>query len=315
MTVPPPLRDAVVVARRRLASEVDAFELAAADGSPLGAWAPGAHLDVVLPDGTERQYSLCGDASTSETWTIAVLREDDGRGGSHWIHENLHEGARIQVRGPWNHFALAAAPRYRFLAGGIGITPLLPMIAAADAAGARWTLDYAGRSRETMAFLPELETHGAKVRVHAADEGARLDIDALFPAPGELVFACGPQRMLDALDQAARTWAPEALHVERFEAREVGEPVLHESFEVELAISGTTVTVDPDTSVLDAVESAGVFVLSSCREGTCGTCETPVMEGEVDHRDSILSPAEQDMNDRMMICVSRASCPRLVLEL
>lgn len=315
MTTPPPVRDAIVVARRTLADDVDLFELAAADGTPLGPWAPGAHLDLLLPDGHERQYSLCGDPADTERWTIAVLREDSGRGGSHWIHEHLSEGAEIKVRGPWNHFALATASRYRFIAGGIGITPLLPMIAAAEAAGARWTLDYAGRSRSTMAFLPELAAYGDRVRLHASDEGPRLDIASLGPAPGELVFACGPQRMLDALDQAARTWAPETLHVERFEAREVGEPVLHESFEVELAISGTTVTVDPDSSVLDAVEAAGVFVLSSCREGTCGTCETPVLEGDVDHRDSILSPAEQDMNDRMMICVSRAACPRLVLEL
>lgn len=315
MTVPPPEIDVAVRRRVSVASDVDLFELVPVDGSLLPEWRPGAHIDVLTDVGVERQYSLCGSPSDGSAWTIGVLREVDGRGGSAWIHEALVEGSRVRVRGPWNHFTLAPAPRYRFIAGGIGITPLLPMLAAATAAGADWTLDYSGRTRGHMAFLDELAAYGDKVRVHASDEGDRLDVAAITPAPGELVFACGPRRMIDALDAAAAGWAPETLHVERFEARELTEPVLHQSFEVELLLSGTTVEVTEDQSVLDAVEAAGVFVLSSCREGTCGTCETVVVEGEVDHRDSILSPGEQEANDRMMICVSRAACPRLVLEL
>lgn len=311
-----PVEIDLVVKRRRMAARgVLALGLAHADGSPLPSWAPGAHLDILLPDGMERQYSLCGDPADSGTWTIGVLREDAGRGGSAWIHDHLAEGAAVRVRGPWNHFGLVAAPSYRFVAGGIGITPLLPMIAAAHALGATWELDYAGRSRETMGFLDELAPYGDAVRVHAADEGSRVDLDALAPAPGELVFSCGPKRMLDSLDAAAAAWPAGTLHVERFEARDVGEPVLDEAFEVEFALSGVTVAVDPGTSILDAAEAAGAFVLSSCREGTCGTCETVVLEGEVDHRDSILSEAERAQNDRMMVCVSRAACPRLVLEL
>ncbi|SEJ59743.1 PDR/VanB family oxidoreductase [Demequina mangrovi] len=315
MTTAPPEIDVTVRRRESAAPDVDVFELVPVDGASLPGWEPGAHVDVLTDAGLERQYSLCGDPADAGAWRIAVLREDEGRGGSRWIHENLLEGGRVRVRGPWNHFAMVEAPRYRFIAGGIGITPLLPMIRAAEAAGAAWTLDYAGRSRACIGFLAELETYGARVRVHASDEGARLDIAGLVPAEGEAVIACGPRRMLDALDEAASSWAPGTLHVERFEAREVGEPVRHETFEVELMLSGTTVEVTPEQSVLDAVEQAGVFVLSSCREGTCGTCETVVVEGEVDHRDSILSPEERDANERMMVCVSRAACPRLVLEL
>lgn len=305
----------MVVRRRAAAQGVDVFDLCSADGSPLPEWLPGAHVDVLLPVGIERQYSLCGDPAEPGVWRIAVLREDAGRGGSAWIHEHLAEGSALRVRGPWNHFTMAEAPAYRFVAGGIGITPLLPMIAAANAAGNPWTLDFAGRSRATMGFLDELAAYGDAVRLHAADEGGRLDLAALAPAPGELVFACGPKRMLEALDAASAAWAPGTLHVERFEARDVGEPVLHETFEVELALTGVTVSVEPGMSVLDAAEAAGAFVLSSCREGTCGTCETVVLEGEVDHRDSILTDAERAQNDRMMVCVSRAACPRLVLEL
>lgn len=320
MKTSPAELDLVVVRRRAVARDVDAFTLALSDGGALPAWLPGAHVDLLLPDGAlggavQRQYSLCGDPADAVAWTIAVLREDSGRGGSAWIHANLAPGAAVRARGPWNHFALVEATGYRLVAGGIGITPLLSMISAAHAAGVPWTLDYAGRSRATMAFVGEIESYGGAVHVHAADEGGRLDIGALAPAKGELVFACGPKRMLEALDLVASAWAPGTLHVERFEAREVGEPMLHETFEVEFALTGVTLQVDPTTSILEAAEAAGAFVLSSCREGTCGTCETVVLKGEVDHRDSILTDAERTQNDRMMVCVSRAACPRLVLEL
>ena len=315
MTNPPPEIEVAVRSRATLASDVDVFELVPVDGAVLPEWRPGAHIDVLTDIGAERQYSLCGDPADRTAWRVGVLREPAGRGGSLWIHQHLTPGARVRVRGPWNHFTLAPAAGYRFIAGGIGITPLLPMLAAAEAAGTPWTLDYSARSRDHMGFLEELAGYGDRVRLHPSDEGDRLDIGAVLPAAGELVFACGPRRMVDALEEAALAWPAETLHVERFEARELTEPVLHESFEVELVISGTTVEVAEDQSVLDAVEAAGVFVLSSCREGTCGTCETVVLEGEVDHRDSILSPGEQAAGDRMMICVSRAACPRLVLEL
>ncbi|AXH35567.1 oxidoreductase [Humibacter sp. BT305] len=307
--------DLVVAEARQVAEGVLLLELVSPSGANLPAWTPGAHLDVVVQPGVERQYSLCGDPSDRSRYRIAVLREPDGRGGSAHLHDHVHAGSALRVKGPLNHFELEPAPAYRFVAGGIGITPILPMIAAADAAGVPWTLDYAGRSRATMAFVDELvEAYGSRVTVHAADEGGRLDVTALDPS-GAQVYSCGPARMIEALEARAAGWPRHTLHVERFEARAVTEPVYHEAFEVELELSGITVTVPPEKSILDVVEEQGVFALWSCREGTCGTCETPVVEGEVDHRDSVLTPEEQEANEVMMICVSRSACPRLVLEL
>jgi len=308
--------DAVVTARTRAAEAVDLFELAAADGSPLPRWQPGAHVDVALPTGEVRQYSLCGDPA-ADGWRIGVLRETDGRGGSAWLHENLAVGDTVRLAGPRNHFEFE--PRrgtsYVFVAGGVGITPISAMARAAAAAGLDYVLHYAGRSRSTMALIDELAAlHGERLVLHVADEGGRLDVEALFAAlaPFTTTYCCGPERLVAAVEAAG---AGRQVVVERFEAKAVGEPVRHESFEVELAGSGLTVTVPPDRSVLDVVEEAGVLVLSSCREGTCGTCETTVLEGEVDHRDSILTPDEQAAGDRMFLCVSRAACPRLVLDL
>ncbi|WP_448002443.1 PDR/VanB family oxidoreductase [Agromyces bauzanensis] len=306
----------VVRAKTAIADGVVRVDLARDDGGRLPDWRPGAHVDLVLPIGLERQYSLCGDPADTGTWSIGVLHEPDGRGGSAWVHDELEPGARLRVRGPRNHFELTDAAGYRFVAGGIGITPILPMIRVVAASGVDWTLDYAGRDAGHLAFVPELVALGGdRVRLHVAADGSRLDLAALVPADGERVYACGPARLLDELAALAESWAPSTLHVERFEAKPLAEPVRHEAFEVELALSGETLTVPEGRSVLEVVEEAGVFVLSSCREGTCGTCETVVFEGEVDHRDSILSPEEQRANDRMMICVSRAACPRLVLEL
>ncbi|MBB3676020.1 PDR/VanB family oxidoreductase [Modestobacter versicolor] len=313
-------RDLVVAARTDLADGVVALDLVAHNGRDLPAWTPGSHVDVLLRPGLERQYSLCGDAADRSRWRVAVLREEAGRGGSVALHDEVAVGDRLRVRGPRNHFAFEVTPgtRYRFVAGGIGITPLRAMVAAAEEAGADWTLDHAGRSRSTMAFAAELAAaHPDRVRVHAADEGARLDVAALLAEPrtDTAVYVCGPTRLIDAVEAAAASWPAQALHTERFEAKEFGEPVWTEPFEVELALSGETVTVEPGESVLDAVAGAGVVVLSSCRVGTCGTCETPVLEGPVEHRDSVFTPAEQAEDTAMMICVSRAAGPRLVLDL
>jgi ferredoxin-NADP reductase len=234
------------------------------------------------------------------------------------VHEELHEGAEVDVRGPRNHFELVPAARYLFISGGIGITPVLPMITAAEAAGAAWELHYGGRSRRSMAFLESLEElSGNRVTLHPQDEVGLIDLDRLLGTPreGTLVYCCGPEPLLAAVEQRCRDWPPGALHLERFAPKDVGEPVRGGSFEVELAASGRTLTVPPGRSILSVVEEAGVAVLSSCQEGTCGTCETAVLAGEVDHRDSLLTPDEQAANDTMFICVSRAACPRLVLDL
>lgn len=308
-------REVTVIGVTRAAEDVVVFELAHPYGLALPAWDPGAHIDVILPLG-ERQYSMFGEVG-APTWKIGVLREQDGRGGSALLHDTVTVGDTLRVRGPRNHFGFTPEDGvpYLFLAGGIGITPLHSMIAAARDAGVDYRVAYAGRSRDTMALVDELLTENAgRIAVYPADEGARLDLGSLVGSldPSTVIYCCGPTRLNDGITDAAAGFS---LHLERFEAKKFGEPLLHESFEVELAVSGETVDVPPERSILEVVEEAGVLVLSSCREGTCGTCETVVLEGEVDHRDSILTPEEQAANDVMYICVSRSAGPRLVLEL
>ena len=307
------------VDRRRTGAEgVVVLDLRAADGADLPAWSAGAHVDLRLPGGLTRQYSLCGNPAERDVWRIAVLREPESRGGSAHVHDSLAEGVEVEVCGPRNHFSLVAAPRYVFIAGGIGITPMLPMIDAAEQAGAAWELHYGGRSRRSMAFLEALEeVTGQQVTLHPQDEVGLIDLDRLLgtPQPDTLVYCCGPEPLLLAVEQHCAAWPAGSLHMERFAPKDVGEPVLTDAFEVELATSGLSLTVPPEKSVLQVIEEAGVAVLSSCTEGTCGTCETTVLSGEVDHRDSLLTPAEQAANDTMFICVSRAACPKLVLDL
>lgn len=302
--------DMTIVGRIPAADGVDLFDLAPI-GRTLPRWQPGAHIDVILPGGDARQYSLCG-APDAATWRIGVLREDAGRGGSVWMH-SLAIGATIRVAGPRNHFEFSPerGTNYVFIAGGIGITPISAMMQSAAAAGVSYALHYAGRSRSTMALLDVLP---GPVTAYPADEGQRLDLAALFATlpPFTTTYCCGPARLIEAVEVAARG---RQLRVERFEPKELGAPVLAEPFEVELVYSGLELTVPPERSILDVVEEAGVLVLSSCREGTCGTCETRVMDGEIDHRDSILTPDEQDAQDVMYICVSRSAGPRLTLEL
>lgn len=305
--------------RVEAARGVVVLDLVRQGGGALPAWAPGAHVDVLLPGGLgERQYSLCGDPADARRWRIGVLLEQGGRGGSVALHA-LAEGDPLTVRGPANHFAFEPLPGrdVLFVAGGIGITPIAAMVRAAADAGVPWRLVYAGRSRTAMAFLDELVgVHGDRVQVYAADEGVRADLEALLAAaPDADVYCCGPARLIDAVEGASAGRPAGRLHFERFEAKRLGAPVWDRHFDVELLLSGITVTVPPERSILEVVEDAGVLALASCRTGTCGTCEVPVVAGEVDHRDSVLSPEEQDDGFAMMICVSRAACPRIVLEL
>ncbi|MFF1438768.1 PDR/VanB family oxidoreductase [Streptomyces sp. NPDC058295] len=304
----------LVVAGREFAAEgVLALTLRHPLGEPLPAWEPGAHVDLVLGPELERQYSLCGDPADRSAWRVAVLREPAGRGGSAHVHEQLGPGDKVRVRGPRNHFALRPAARYRFVAGGIGITPILPMIAAAEAAGAEWSLLYGGRTRGSMAFVGELARYGDRVTVAPQDETGLLDLGSVLDAlpEGTLVYCCGPGPLLDAVEERCPA---DALRVERFQARE--QPSGQDGeFEVELARSGRTVTVVAGVSVLDTVRAAGVEVLYSCTEGTCGTCETDVLKGTPEHRDSVLSPQEREAGETMMICVSRCRGRKLVLDL
>jgi ferredoxin-NADP reductase len=303
-----------VLALRSPAADVRELLLGPAGADPLPPWTPGAHVDLVLAPGLVRQYSLCGDPADAGTWRIAVLREPGGAGGSAHVHDALRAGDTVSARAPRNHFRLEPAPAYLFVAGGIGITPLLPMIARADAAGADWRLLYGGRRRASMAYLDELAPHGWRVQVRPQDEYGHLDLDAALAAtpPEALVYSCGPEPLLAAMEQ--RCTAPR-LHVERFAARDAGRVRGPAAFDVRLRRTGTTVRVDAATTVLAAVESAGVDVLQSCREGTCGTCETAVLSGVPEHRDSVLDEAERTAGDTMMICVSRSLGPVLELDL
>ncbi|MFS8202763.1 PDR/VanB family oxidoreductase [Streptomyces sp. CWNU-52B] len=307
----------VVDRRDRAADGVLALTLRHPLGEELPAWEPGAHIDVVLGPGLERQYSLCGDPADRHTWRVAVLREPDGRGGSAYVHGQLAAGDTVGVRGPRNHFALLPSPRYRFVAGGIGITPVLPMLAAAEAAGTHWTLLYGGRTRDSMAFTGELTRYGDRVRLAPQDETGLLDLAPELgePQPDTLVYCCGPGPLLDAVEQRCARWPAGSLHVERFRPRAVQQAAVDTEFEVVLERSGRTLTVPADTSVLDTVRAAGVEVLFSCTEGTCGTCETDVLDGVPDHRDSILDDAERAAGETMLICVSRCRGRRLVLDL
>ncbi|MCL3997703.1 PDR/VanB family oxidoreductase [Streptomyces lavenduligriseus] len=310
--------DLVVTRRTDEADGVVSLDLRRADAAPLPAWTPGAHIDLVLAPDLVRQYSLCSSPEDTRVWRVAVLREEEGRGGSLHVHDKLSEGDQVRVRGPRNHFPLEGAEKYLFIAGGIGITPILPMLEQAERLGSDWELVYGGRTLASMAFRDALVTrYGERVRVRPEDVYGRLDLEALLgtPRPDTLVYCCGPEPLLEAVEERCADWPAGALHVERFSPREPEAPLRDGAFEVELAQTGITVSVPPDKSVLQAVEEAGVQVLSSCREGTCGTCETTVLEGTVDHRDSLLTPAEQEAHDTMMICVSRAACPRLVLDL
>lgn len=311
-------RDLVVTGRVSLADAVTGLELAAADGTELPEWQPGAHIDVLTDTGLVRQYSLCSDPSVRDRWRIAVLDEPAGRGGSSWITTHAGTGRRLDTRGPRNHFTLDPARRYVFVAGGVGITPIRAMIFEAESTGTPWELHYAGRSRATMAFAGELGAgYPDRVRLYPGDEGARMALPAVLahPARGTLAYCCGPRQLLAGIDAAGTAWEPGAVRAEHFVPREIDTPVRATGFEVELLSSALTLTVPPDRSVLDVVTEHGVPVLSSCREGTCGTCETRVVTGEIEHRDSVLTPGEQAAGNAMMICVSRAAGPRLVLEL
>ncbi|MEU5434745.1 PDR/VanB family oxidoreductase [Streptomyces sp. NPDC020719] len=305
----------LTVAERTAPAEgVALLRLEAPTGTPLPAWEPGAHLDLVLPSGLIRQYSLCGDPADRAAYTVATRLIEDGRGGSREVHEQLREGAELVVRGPRNRFALAEAPSYAFVAGGIGITPILPMLRAVAAAGGEWRLLYGGRSRATMPFLDEIEklgTEGSRVTVVPEDEAGLPDVGAFLAGTdeGAAVYCCGPEPLMDAV--GARVPEGRTLHLERFtpgaSTAQLG------TFEVELRRTGRTLTVEAGTSVLATVRAELPDLAYSCEQGFCGTCQQRVLEGEIDHQDELLTDAERE--DSMLICVSRCRGAKIVLDL
>ncbi|WP_420311940.1 PDR/VanB family oxidoreductase [Streptomyces sp. YS-B37] len=295
-----------VAARETVAEGVVQLRL---EGADLPRWEPGAHIDLVLPSGLVRQYSLCGDPADTSSYTVAARLVEDGRGGSREVHEQVWEGAELEVRGPRNRFPLIEAPSYVFVVGGIGITPVLPMLRALPE-GADWRLVYAGRTSDSMPFLDELAEFGAD-RVTVVS-GRRPELDALLAElpEGAVVYCCGPEGLMAAVAERF----PD-VRLERFAPRaQLGGGTRGDTaFEVELRRSGRTLTVPADSTVLAAVRAELPDTLYSCEQGFCGTCQQRVVEGEVEHRDELLTDAERD--DSMLICVSRARGERIVLDM
>ncbi|MEU8969492.1 PDR/VanB family oxidoreductase [Streptomyces monashensis] len=272
------------------------------EGANLPRWEPGAHLDLVLPSGLVRQYSLCGDPEDTSSYTVATRLVENGRGGSREVHEQVTEGMELEVRGPRNRFPLVEAESYVFVAGGIGITPLLPMLRSLPD-GTPWRLLYAGRDRASMPFLEEVEKVG-RDRVTVVD--GVPDLDALEVGEGTVVYCCGPEGLMAAVEERF----PD-VRLERFAPRTSSDG--NTEFEVELRRSGRTLTVPADSTALAEIRRELPDTAYSCEQGFCGTCQQRVLEGEIDHRDELLTDTERA--DSMLICVSRARTGRLVIDM
>lgn len=312
--------DMIVRQLRWEATGVLSVRLENIDCSPVATWTPGAHLDLHLASGLVRQYSLCGDPADETGFRIAVLRDPASRGGSEHVHDRLRPGQVIAVSEPRNNFEMYDARNYVFIAGGIGITPILAMIGEAQRRGADWHLHYGGRSRETMAFLDQLDDFSGRVHVVSEDTDGILDLPGILGTPQHdtLVYACGPEGLLGAVETTGKAWPDGSIQLERFKAAEresAGESGGDGPVRVVCDRTGITMTVPPEESILDALERSGIDVDNSCREGLCGTCETRVLAGVPDHRDSLLSTSERESGKTMLICVSRAQTDELVLDL
>lgn len=305
-----------VTAVKTEADGVVSLELRSLSG-PLPSWSPGAHIDVILPNGLVRQYSLCGDPRNSDVWRIGVLREPSSRGGSRCIHDEIQPGDRLRVAVPRNNFGLVEAGRYLFIAGGIGITPILPMIRQVADEGRPWTLLYGGRTRGSMAFLDEISAYrGGEIHVVPQDEFGLLDLPRFLGAPrtDTAVYCCGPGPLIDAVEANCRNWPAGALHRERF-APSAKSKLEKGAFEVELARSGQRLMVPAHTSLLTVLENAGHKITNSCRAGICGTCLVRVLSGVPQHNDDVLSDADRESGAVMLVCVSRSESDLLVLDL
>jgi ferredoxin-NADP reductase len=312
--------------RLRLRLHAIAFETAAVrlidlrdpDGRGLPTFEPGAHVDLKLNGGIGRSYSLVGDPADRSRYLLGVQRDSQSRGGSRYLHDQVRVGDLMEVSPPANTFPLAeGAPVSVFIAGGIGITPILPMVDRLAALGRAFVLHYGLRDRAALPFRSRLAGHGDRVRMAFSREpgGDRLDIAAILdaaPAEAEL-YCCGPRGMLDAFTAATAGRDPARIHVEHFSAVEPA--AVEGGFEVVLARSGRSVAVPPGKTILEALNAAGIEPNCSCVQGVCGTCETHVLDGLPDHRDAILTPEERAESRTMMICVSGARTARLVLDL
>ena len=296
-----------------LADGILGFDFVRPDRSNLDPWVPGAHITLHLPDGMQRQYSLCGDPADRSQYSIAVLESPTSRGGSHYVHHNLKSGMNLEVSGPHNHFELEASNEYLFIAGGIGITPIKAMIESLPHRR-HWRLLYAGRSRTSMAYANELsEMFGDRVIIHADDEqGGRPNLDALLADFSGHVYVCGPEPLLDALSSKVPA---DRLHYERFSAVDRSDDAIVDAFEVTLSRAAKKILVAKDESLLNALNNNGGALISSCGEGVCGTCEVRVLKGQPLHLDSVMSDEDKDAIGVMYPCVSRGVGTTLVLDI
>ncbi len=315
-TTPTHVTPGTVVRRSEITAEIVTLRIAPIDGSATRQWEPGAHIDLHLASGRIRQYSLCGDPSDRSGYDIAVLREADGRGGSTEIHD-LEAGAPVGIGSLRNNFPLVEASDYLFVAGGIGITPLMPMIEQADSAGASWRLVYRGSSLLAMAFAEQLAArHPERVQLLPADTTPRPDLAATLRGlpPGAAVYCCGPTTLMDALAAEMPTACPAgSLHLERFTATDRDDSH-NRAFRVVLARPGTIIDVPADRSLLDCLREAQVDTPASCETGLCGNCQLTVLDGHPEHRDQILHGDDRERTDLVYPCVSRARYDLLVLD-
>lgn len=311
-----------VVKKTTEAQGITSYELARADGAALPAFSAGSHIDVQLPGGLTRQYSLCNDAVEQHRYRITVLRDAVSRGGSVAMHDSVHEGDTLQISVPRNHFPLQHATRHLLFAGGIGVTPLLCMAQRLAAIDADFTLHYCTRSVERTAFRAEIAASVFADRVHfhfdAGEPEQKLDAGTVLaaPQPGTHLYVCGPTGFIDHVVNTAkaRGWPAEQIHLEYFGAAPQ-DTVGDTGFAVRIASTGKSYTVGKDQSIVQALEQHGIEILTSCEQGVCGTCITRVLEGEPDHRDLYFTDEEKAKNDQCTPCCSRSKSPVLVLDL
>lgn len=305
------------------AEDVLSVVLADPAGGELEPWTLGAHIDLVLPNGVIRQYSLCGSPAERRSWKIAVLNEPASSGGSRYIHEDLRPGMIVGAVGPRNNFPLVSAGRYLLIAGGIGVTPLLPMTTALEALGADWALLYGGRRLASMAFLGDLARFGDRVTVRPEEHHGLLDLAGAIGAEPDdsAIYCCGPEPLIAAVEEYCAATGRPAPHVERFNARPAhatelaDQGVVDREFTLVLAKSGKRFTIPPGKTIIEVLAENRIFVATSCTEGYCGVCETEVVDGVPDHRDDYLPPERRESNETMMVCCGRSKTPELTLQL
>ncbi len=304
------------------AQGIASFELVRPDGAPLPRFSAGSHIDVRLPGGMVRQYSLCNDDGDSQHYRIAVLRDAHSRGGSCAMHDAVGEGDLIEISSPRNHFPLAHARRTLLFAGGIGVTPLLCMAQRLATVQADFQLHYCTRSPERAAFREEIAASAFAARVHfhydAGPAGQKLDPAAVLadPAPQAHVYVCGPQGFIDHIVGTARRqgWSDDHVHLEYFGAAPT-DNTADRAFRVQVASSGNIYEVPIGQTVVQALGEKGIEIPVSCEQGVCGTCITRVLDGRCDHRDLYFTDEEKERNDQFTPCCSRAKSSLLVLDL